>query len=77
MRTHAQIITDGGGYQAVASKVPAAGAHRVRFWERRGSIPAEFWTAFVAADLCSLEELARAAEARRLQKEAQPEGAAA
>jgi len=65
MRTHAQIITDGGGYQAVASKIPLAEAARVRFWLRRDSIPGEFWAGFAKAELATLEELAVAAEARR------------
>ena len=63
MRTHAKIIEDGGGYQAVASKVPNTIAARVRFWAKRSSIPPEFWTGFVGAGLCSLEELAAAAAA--------------
>lgn len=69
MRTHHQIIRDGGGYQACASKIDASDPAlpgRVRFWERRGSIPAEQWNVVVSAGLSTLQELADAAEARRL-----------
>lgn len=69
MRTHQQIIRDGGGYQALASKIdpsdPALSG-RVRFWERRDSIPADQWNAVTSAGLASLQELADAAEAKRL-----------
>lgn len=68
MRTHQQIIRDGGGYQACALKIDATDKvlpGRVRFWERRDSIPADQWNAVVGAGFATLSELADAAEARR------------
>lgn len=69
MRTHEQIILDAGGYQATAAKIDGNDATlpgRVRFWLRRKSIPADHWNAVVTAGLATLQELADAAEARRL-----------
>lgn len=80
MRTHQQIIRDGGGYQAFASKIDPDDTvlpGRVRFWDRRESIPAERWNAVVAAGLATLEELADAAAARRAAGDASPQERAA
>ena len=64
MRTHLQIIQDAGGYREFATKVRQVPA-RVRFWERRAAIPAEWWSAVAGAGLATLEELAVAAAAKR------------
>lgn len=63
MRTHIAIIDDAGGYKGLAGKLGLPEA-RVRFWSRRGSIPAEMWRAVSHHRLATLEELAAAAEAR-------------
>lgn len=57
MRTHLQIISDAGGYRALAKKLGLP-AERVRFWERRKSIPADQWAAVAASKVASLKELA-------------------
>ena len=64
MRTHQQIIYDGGGYQGVATALTLP-KERVRFWERRRAIPPEQWKAVADAGLATLEELAAAAASRR------------
>lgn len=64
MRTHSQIITDAGGYRAVAEALDQP-PERTRFWERRKAIPPEQWKAAADAGLATLEELAEAAAARR------------
>ncbi len=63
MRTHIQIIKDAGGYQAMAAAL-GLDNERVRFWERRESIPLESWRAIAGADLATMDELLEAAEAR-------------
>lgn len=63
MRTHAQIVAEAGGYQALAVKLGLS-SERVRFWERRGSIPADQWPAVARARVASLTELANAAALR-------------
>lgn len=64
MRTHSKIIDDAGGYQAVAAKLSEPVA-RVRFWQRRDSIPAEAWKKFSDKRVASLKELAEAAATRQ------------
>lgn len=68
MRTHQDIISDAGGYKALAQRMGLS-PERVRFWARRGSIPPEFWRALKGAKAATLEELADAA-ATRAQSEA-------
>lgn len=63
MRTHHQIISDVGGYRALAERLGQP-AERVRFWERRRTIPPEQWKAISDAGLATLEELAEAAAER-------------
>lgn len=76
MRTHLQIIMDAGGYRDFAVKVQQPSS-RIRFWERRGAIPAEWWSAVSTAGLATLEELATAAAAKREAANAAPEDRAA
>lgn len=64
MRTHEQIIADAGGYRALAERLDLPES-RVRFWERRESIPPEQWKAVSDAGLATLEELAVAAAERK------------
>lgn len=64
MRTHAQIVEDGGGYKAVAEKLSLP-SERARFWAMRDSIPGEFWKKVSDGGLATLEELAAAAEAKK------------
>lgn len=57
MRTHAQIISEAGGYKALASKLGLPEG-RVRFWERRKRIPAKFWATVAEKRVAGLKELA-------------------
>lgn len=60
MRTHAQIIADAGGYQALAAKIAPGNdvlKRNARFWERRNSIPQEQWAAVISAGLATIGEL--------------------
>ena len=57
MRTHLQIISDAGGYQALAKAVSLP-AERVRFWVKREAIPHDQWAAVIGAGLATLDELA-------------------
>jgi hypothetical protein len=75
MRSHLQIIGDSGGYRSLAEKLGQP-AERVRFWERRKAIPPEQWKAVADAGLATLEELAEAAAARKINDDAS-HGAAA
>lgn len=56
MRTHDQIIKDAGGYRALAAKLGLP-EDRVRFWERRKSIPPGQWAAVSSARIASFTEL--------------------
>lgn len=76
MRSHDQIITEAGGYKALAGKIGEPES-RVRFWVRRQSIPPEAWLKIAKAEAASLEELAAAAEARAANRPAHQDGAAA
>lgn len=66
MRTHEQIISEAGGYRALATTLGQP-INRVRFWERRKAIPPEAWRSVVDAGLASADEFldlaARKAEA--------------
>lgn len=83
MRTHTQIIKDAGGPHAVASALaPFDQASlttlqtRVRAWPINGSIPGDYWALFARLGFATVEELADAADARRVEK-ARAQGAAA
>lgn len=65
MRTHQQIIEAGGGPSAVARSINAD-PNTVKAWKRSDSIPAPWWAAIAGASLATLEELAVAAESRRV-----------
>ena len=76
MRTHDKIIADAGGPMEVKRRLNlVAPIHTVRSWSARKSIPAEYWQAFAANDLASLEELAADA-VRRLPAASQVASAA-
>jgi carbamoyl-phosphate synthase small subunit len=74
MRTFSHIIKDAGGSTALARKI-GEDPNTVHAWKRGKSIPAAHWNAVVAAKLATLQELADAAEHRRLQPAASPEPA--
>lgn len=56
MRTHEQIIAAAGGYKALADKLGLP-REKVRFWERRKSIPPGQWAAVSTARLATFTEL--------------------
>jgi len=60
MRSHLQIVQDAGGYREVARTLGLP-PDRVRFWERRKSIPPTEWKRISESGLASLDELAAAA----------------
>lgn len=71
MRTHRQIIEDGGGAAKVAKRLTDDGgveveANTIYPWVRTDSIPGHYWPAFERADLATIVELAAHAEAKRL-----------
>ena len=77
MRTHAQIIKDGGNPAkfGAALGLPAEDVGRVHQWKRSDSIPGEYWKRIAAAGLATADELAawaerRAIDAGKLQAEA-------
>ena len=65
MRSHTQIVTDAGADAAIAELI-GANVHQVRDWRLRDSIPAEWWARLTEREFTSLEELAAAAERKRL-----------
>lgn len=65
MRTHRQIIDDAKGPSAIARAIGAE-PNTAKQWRRNGSIPAPYWAALALAELATLEELADAASARRI-----------
>lgn len=65
MRTHGQIVREAGTDSEIADKLGAK-QHQVRDWRLRDFIPAERWSGFAANGWATLEELADAAEAKRL-----------
>ena len=83
MRTYLDIIKSAGSYKELAAKLGLK-PERVRFWERRESIPTEHWRHVAASGIATLEELAEAAElqaataaeARRLARTQAPDEAA-
>jgi hypothetical protein len=64
MRTHAEIIKQGGTDAIVERAGLPVSVHTVRSWRQRGAIPGEYWKAISDAGLASLDELASAAAAR-------------
>lgn len=56
MRSHEQIIRDAAGYAELARRIGQP-VERVRFWERRKSIPTPYWAALTGAGLATFEEL--------------------
>lgn len=67
MRAHRQIIEDAGGDQGIVRALgspPGVRPGRVRFWRRRNSIPAEWWSALAQSGVASLDELAAAVASR-------------
>lgn len=76
MRTHLQVIEAAGGYQALAPALGLA-TSRVRFWQRRAWIPPEYWAQIANVGIATLDELAAAAEARRVAQEAPSQTGAA
>ena len=78
-RSHEQIIKDAAGgdtateFAALAAKIGAK-PHQPRDWAARDSVPPEWWGVLVEAALTTLEEMQRAAEAKRLPEIAQRRG---
>jgi hypothetical protein len=74
MRSHSSIIKDAGGPTVLHRTLGLEDEklHAVRSWFQRDSIPPEYWPTMVDHGLATLDELALAAEAKRL-----PEVAAA
>lgn len=61
LRTHKEIIEDGGGWRDVRAKLGhTADDTRVKFWYWRDSIPSEYWMNFSECGLASFDELANA-----------------
>lgn len=72
MRSHAQIIIDGGGPHAIARLVhPHVEADevtlqkRVRAWAVSKSVPGEYWALLERLGMASVDELAADAAARK------------
>lgn len=70
MRSHSEIIEDGGGWRSVRDKLGMPKAEtRAKFWHFRDNIPGQYWSDIVRAELASLDELAAAAARQRYLKE--------
>jgi hypothetical protein len=66
MRTHAAIIRDGGGPKKVHAKLGLSSRYEmVKSWMLRDRIPSEYWRLFADEGLCTLHELAIAADVRK------------
>lgn len=65
MRTHSQIIVDGGGDSVVGPAVGAP-AGNVKQWRRNDSIPAPYWRGLADNDFATLDELAAYAAAKKI-----------
>lgn len=78
MRSHSAIITDAEGPTAFHRKLELGEhqIHAVRSWYQRDSIPPEHWRRISELGLATLEELAEAAEAKKLSDDAAREAAA-
>lgn len=74
MRTHQQIIVDANGPTAVAKAI-GADVGLVKQWRRLDSVPAPYWNVLADRGIATLEELAEAAEARRLERSSAKQGA--
>lgn len=83
MRSHAKIIADADGPEAVQAICHAESINTVRSWAQRNSIPPLKWGALIDAGKTTFEELAwgaqQAAEKRRQDRasKSQPQGQAA
>lgn len=83
-RTHEQIIQDAAGldsrdrpkFTELAVRIGAK-PYQPRDWVERKSIPPEWWGVLVDAGWTTLEELQRAAEAKRLPEIAERRAGAA
>lgn len=72
MRTHRDVIRDGGGVAAFARKLSLSRKPTtVQSWWQRGSIPGEYWLLISQLELASLPELALAASIRQAEKQRQ------
>ena len=60
MRTHSEIIGDATGIRKLQELFPAVSEHSIRSWRQRNSIPGEYWAGIAAAEIASLDELAKA-----------------
>lgn len=65
MLTHSEIAKKAGTHEAAADRFGVS-IHTFRSWIMRDSIPADQWTAFATAGFATLEQLAAAAEHKRL-----------
>jgi hypothetical protein len=66
MRTHRDVIRDGGGVAAFARKLNLSQKPTtVQSWWHRGRIPSEYWLLIVDLDLATWRELGMADAARR------------
>ncbi len=65
IRSHNEIIEEAGGYEAVADALDLP-RERVRFWQRRQSIPHPYWSAVAERfTFTGLSELALSAAQKR------------
>ncbi len=64
MVNHSEIVRRGGKPETLAERCGVS-VNTVRSWIIRNSIPSEYWLAFTAADLATLDELAEAAARRK------------
>lgn len=70
MRTHSEIIEDGGGWRAVRDTLGMPKSEtRAKFWHFRDNIPGQYWVDIVGAGLATFDELAAAAARQRYLKE--------
>lgn len=69
MRTHADIIAGAGGAHALSERLGMSDKFEtVKSWYVRDNIPGEYWRMVADAEICTLDELATAAERRRVAK---------
>ena len=70
MRTHAEIISEAGGWRELRRQLGmATDDSRPKFWFFRDSIPSEYWVPLVELSLTTLEELALASYRRALARD--------
>lgn len=66
MRSHREVIRDGGGVAAFARKLNLSSKPTtVQSWWQRGRIPSEYWLLIVELDLATWVELGVADAVRR------------